>query len=66
MMVPTEHLADFLGSEKRRRWDNFHRTTHMQCWKCVFLIEELAEDYGLHWNEDTARFKEETECPQTR
>ena len=56
-----KHLADFLGSEKRRRWDEFHETKIMQCWDCINVIEELAKVYDLHWNPSTEEYEEEKE-----
>lgn len=58
-MKTIEHLADFLGAEKRRRWDEFHDTKIMQCWTCIKVIDELAEVYGFRWDKDSQEFEEE-------
>ena len=58
-MNKIEHLADFLGSEKRRRWAEFHDTRLMNCWDCINVIDELADAYGLHWNKESMEFREE-------
>jgi len=55
-----KHLADFLGSEKRRRWDEFHETKIMQCWDCINVIDELADAYNLHYSQEMEGYEEET------
>ena len=59
-MKNIEHLADFLGGEKRRRWNEFHKTRHMRCWDCIKVIDDLAETYGFHWNKEKQEYDEET------
>ena len=55
------HIADFLGGELRRRFDEFHDTHSMQCWDCIRAINKIAKDYNLTWNQTTHEFEEEAE-----
>ena len=64
-MKGLEHLADFLGAEKRRRWNEFHETRLMQCWDCIKVIDELALTYNLNWNKETQEYSEETQSHDT-
>ena len=61
-----EHLADFLGAEKRRRWNEFLDTRLMQCWDCIEVIDKLASAYNLHWDKESQEFTEEASIHLTK
>jgi hypothetical protein len=55
------HLDAFLGSEKRRRWEEFQDTRIMPCWKCMEVIDEIAKAHGLVWNKEEEEFEEDSD-----
>jgi len=53
------HLADFLGAELRRRYEEFEETRVMVCWDCIGVILNLAKEYNLHWDKVKREYAEE-------